>query len=110
MARKGIENLKPQSSRTKDEQRKIASAGGKASGEARRKQKTMREQFELLLSMDSENKFNGSNQQEMCVAMLREAKKGNVKAFEAIRDTIGQKPTDKTAAQVNGEMVVKWLD
>ena len=36
-------NLVPQNKRTKEEQRKIAQAGGKASGEARRKKKELRE-------------------------------------------------------------------
>jgi hypothetical protein len=29
------------------------------------------------------------------LALIREANKGNVKAYEVIRDTLGQKPVDK---------------
>ena len=42
----GHENLIPQNMRTKEEQRDIATMGGKASGEARRRKKSLREMFE----------------------------------------------------------------
>ena len=44
-------NLVPMNRRTKEEQRRIASAGGRASGEARRAKKTMREYADFLLSL-----------------------------------------------------------
>lgn len=44
----GHENLIPQNMRTKEEQRDIATMGGKASGEARRRKKTLREMFETF--------------------------------------------------------------
>lgn len=47
---KGQENLIPFSERTVEEQRKIAIMGGKASGEARRKKKTMKECYEYLMN------------------------------------------------------------
>lgn len=45
------ENLCPQNQRTKDEQRRIAAAGGRASGEARRRKRAMREVLDDLLQM-----------------------------------------------------------
>lgn len=42
------ENLIPLNQRTKSEQRAITSAGGKASGEARRRRKTNAEAIEIL--------------------------------------------------------------
>ena len=45
----GIDNLKPQNTRTKDEQRKIARKGGVASGKARRERKTIREMVRAVL-------------------------------------------------------------
>ena len=44
----GQENLIPMTERTEDEQRKIARLGGIASGEARRRKKSMREWAEVL--------------------------------------------------------------
>lgn len=50
------ENLIPMNRRTKSEQRKIATAGGKASGAARRKKRDMRKAAEMLLNMPVSNK------------------------------------------------------
>lgn len=44
----GNDNLIPMNERTKDEQREIARAGGKASGEARRRKRTLRQIAEML--------------------------------------------------------------
>lgn len=64
-----------------------ASIGGKKSAEVRRARKTFREDFIEVLS-------DKQKQKELIDAMLNQAKKGNVKAFEIIRDTIGEKPRD----------------
>ena len=82
------ENLKPNSERTPSERRENAKKAGIKSGEARRARKTLKE--ELLLLLES-----GDNQQKMSVALFQKALKGDIKAFEVIRDTIGEKPTDK---------------
>lgn len=44
----GNDNLIPMNERTKDEQREIARAGGIASGEARRRKRTLRQIAEML--------------------------------------------------------------
>ena len=49
------ENLVPQNTRTKSEQREIAQMGGKASGEARRQKKTMREWLEIAMQAAMKN-------------------------------------------------------
>ena len=87
------ENLVSLADRTTEEQRAIASSGGKASGEARRKRKTLKEELLLMLS-------DGDIQEKISLALINEAIKGNnagsvTKAFEVIRDTIGEKPADK---------------
>ena len=82
------QNLKPLNKRTKSEQRKIATKGGKASGEARRKRKTLKE--ELIALLETEN-YN----QKISLAMIKEAEAGNTKAFEVIRDSIGEKPREQ---------------
>lgn len=81
-------NLVSLAERTTNEQREIAKAGGIASGEARRKRKSLREELGLLLE-------NGNTQESVAVALIEKAMKGDVKAFEVIRDTIGEKPVDK---------------
>lgn len=82
------ENLVSLAERTTEEQRAIASAGGKASGEARRKRKTLKEELLLMLS-------EGETQQSVTIALIEKAMRGDTKAFEVIRDTIGEKPVDK---------------
>ena len=82
------ENLVSLADRTTEEQRAIASAGGRASGEARRKRKTLKEELLLMLS-------EGETQQSVTLALIEKAMSGDTKAFEVIRDTIGEKPVDK---------------
>ena len=73
---------------TSSEARENGKKGAKKSAEARRARKTLKE--ELLLLLES-----GDNQQKMSVALFQKALKGDIKAFEVIRDTIGEKPIDK---------------
>ena len=80
------QNLKPVSS-TK-EARERGRKGGLASGEARRKRKTLKEELLLMLS-------EGETQQSVTLALIEKAMSGDTKAFEVIRDTIGEKPVDK---------------
>ena len=82
----GKDNLRPVSS--KDEARERGRKGGLASGEARRKRKTLKEELLLMLS-------EGETQQSVTLALIEKAISGDTKAFEVIRDTIGEKPVDK---------------
>lgn len=82
----GKDNLRPVSS--KAEARERGRKGGLASGEARRKRKTLKEELLLMLS-------EGETQQSVTLALIEKAMSGDTKAFEVIRDTIGEKPVDK---------------
>ena len=82
----GKENLRPVSS--KEEARERGRKGGLASGEARRKRKTLKEELLLMLS-------EGETQQSVTLALIEKAMCGDTKAFEVIRDTIGERPVDK---------------
>ena len=79
------ENLKRLTSK---EAREIGSKGGKRSGEVRRERKTLREELLLLLS-------TGNTQEKISLALLQKALNGDTKAYEIIRDTVGEKPTEK---------------
>lgn len=74
--------------RTKSEQREIAQKAGIKSGEKRRERKALKEELLMLLSV-------GDMQKKLSLALIAKAMTGDVKAFEVIRDTIGEKPTDK---------------
>lgn len=106
-----VENLVSIGDQPREKQLEITSAGGKARQEQVRKRKAMRDQLELLLSLpvndegtrlDLEalgiDEANCDNQMMMLVAMFHKVlsgDKGDVQAFLAIRDTVGEKPTDK---------------
>ena len=73
------------------------SKGGKASAEARRKKRDLRQAIEILLETDIKGK-NGevkSGAEAITIAQFQKALKGDTRAFEVLRDTAGQKPVEK---------------
>lgn len=84
----GYKNLIPANKRSKDEARKLGQKGGKKSGEVRRMRKTLKEQLLLLLK-------EGDIQENLCLALIEKALDGDTKAFQIIRDTIGEKPIEQ---------------
>jgi hypothetical protein len=104
------DNLKP-IELTHEQAVKFGSKGGKASVRAKRQRKTMKMQLELLMSSKLDNpdlekikkvltkfkipKSDENIQMAMNVSMVQQALKGNTKAYEIIRDTLGEKPADK---------------
>ena len=101
----GKENLVSLADRTTDEKRAIATAGGKASGEARRKKKMLRECIEYLLERedplvldDDGNPMSGAEKLAYTLftkALAETDTSKAAKAFEVLRDTAGQKPVEK---------------
>ena len=94
--------------------------GGIKSGEAKRQRRTLKEQMELLLSLpvkdESTKGFIESlgidpemidNATAITLSMYQEALKGNTKAYELIRDTLGEKPTDKLSIEEAPQIVLK---
>lgn len=72
------------------------SAGGKASAEARRKKRDLRAALEALLEREIKQGNEVVTGAQMLSARLyKEALQGNVRAFEVLRDTVGQKPVEK---------------
>ena len=114
----GAENLKPVQS--KDEARERGRKGGLKSGEVRRQKRTLKEQMETLLSLpvkdDNTRNFIESlgidpetidNATAITLSIYQEALKGNTKAYELIRDTLGEKPTDKLQVEEAPVIVLK---
>lgn len=99
IAKKGIENLKPVTKRTKNEAREISKKGGIKSGESRRERKKLKEELLLLLS-------EGDNNRRMSIAIFERALNGDTKAFEVIRDTIGEKPKEEIEVK---DVTPKWF-
>ena len=65
--------------------------------EAKRRKRTLREQLEIMLADEITDK-NGTKmemQEAITVALLQRALKGNTRAYEIIRDTVGEKPIEQ---------------
>lgn len=117
-------NLNPV--RSEDEARRKGRAGGIASGKARREKKMMRETLDILLSMPLKNgKFadvesirnyaalkgkNISVQEAILIAQVNKAMKGDTRAAEYVRDTMGQKPTDSVDMNMNVPVMFEGED
>ena len=71
--------------------------GGKKTAQIRRERKTLREELLALLQEEITDRNTGrtmETQAAMTAALLKQALNGNTKAYEIIRDTIGEKPVD----------------
>ena len=98
-------------------------SGGKRSGESRRTKKLLRETVTDMLRQpvtDEETKAliraagiktkRPDNMAAIAAALIREALKGNCRAFELIRDTIGEKPTDRLQMQTEWQNIEVIID
>ena len=95
-------NLVPFDERTESEQREIASAGGKASGKARRRKKSMKQKMQLLLSLPAADNDQTElsamgvdpddmdNEMVLVKALFIAAAEGDTKAFDRIQDVLGR--------------------
>ena len=107
------QNLKPfTSEQSREEARRNGRKGGIASGEAKRKRKQMKEQIDLLLSLPLKDvdtidylqdlgvdTDDLDNQMALICSLWQQVLKGGKNAVAAatfLRDTVGEKPTDKT--------------
>ena len=95
-------NLVPFDERTESEQRKIASAGGKASGKARRRKKNLKQKMQLLLSLPAADNDqiqlsamgidpeDMDNEMVLVKALFLAAADGDTRAFDRIQDVLGR--------------------
>ena len=123
------DNLIPFSERSKEEARELGRKGGIASGEARRRKKTFKEQFDLLLSLPVNKDGNIGkkikavaddlgipveeldNQMAMCLNMFSNAMSKNpTKAFEDIQATLGEKPVEEIKVTKSTDDTIKEID
>jgi hypothetical protein len=108
MARKE-DNLHPfTSDQSRDEAVMNGQKGGIASGEARRQKKNLRLALEMLLEKDFKDKDGKivSGAEAITAKLFQQAMNGNVKAFETLRDTVGQKPVEKImVAEVEQDVI-----
>lgn len=84
------------------------SKGGKRSAEVRRQKRDLRKALEILLEKEyvdgSGNTITGT--EAITTKLFQQAMKGNIKAFETLRDTVGQKPVEKVMiAEIDQEVI-----
>lgn len=103
------EDLIPLNKRTEDERKKIAAEGGRASGVARRRKRSLKEAADLFLSMPVADKRRWNalvkkgvdpsdvdNQMEIIVAMQEAAVRGDTRAAKILIDLLGEDAKDDT--------------
>lgn len=106
-------NIIPNSERTAEERREIAAAGGRASGEARRRKKSLREAAELYLSLPVSDKRawnklakdgvapeDVDNQMAIIAGLSIKAAKGDAKAAKVLFDLIGDQSREEDEVKV----------
>ena len=91
------QNLRPfTSDQSREAAKKNGSKGGKATARNKRERKTFREGLLLLLNEPlkdkSGNVTDNTTQDAIIAALVKRAANGDTRAFEMIRDTIGEKP------------------
>ena len=91
------QNLIKNEDLTPKQRRENASKAGKASGKARRNKKLLRECLEILLERTLKDKkgIEMTGAEAVSLKVFEKASKGDIRAFEVLRDTAGQKPVDK---------------
>lgn len=90
-----VKNLKPCEYKLSQEE---AKKGGRNSVKARREKKMLRECLEELMSAEvgvdkDGKKIDGAT--AISTRLFRKALDGDVRAFEVLRDTLGQKPVER---------------
>lgn len=90
-----IGNLKPGRGFTPEAIEK----GWRRSIEVRKERKLLKE--ELMILLDTEDKNGTTVQTKMSFALIKKAVNGDTHAFEVIRDTIGQRPTEEVTIDID---------
>ena len=88
MSENSLKNLEKANPKNNFNNSEVARKAQEKATEVKREKKALKEELLLLLS-------TGKTQEKISLALIEEAIKGNVKAFEVIRDTIGEKPVNK---------------
>lgn len=118
------ENLINPKDRTSEELRAMTRKGGIASGEARRRKKTMREALEMLMfnselpeqtkqKLRAEGVSDDEMNHQMVItrSLIAKAESGDVQAYNAICAMIGEKPAEKMelGGSMQSELRIKHI-
>ena len=113
MAREDIRPYDFTSDQSRTQAAKNGQKGGIASGESKRRKRTLREMVEIFGELGVSDKTRKmmkeldipedlmTRKMQPVVALYNKAGKGDVAAFNAIRDITGEKPVDETKVTGN---------
>lgn len=114
------EDLIPQNMRTKEEQKEIARKGGVASGEARRRKRSLREAMQTMLALElSEKEINDlakkgydaeTQLDALTAAALMSAKRGNSQAFANVMRLLGEETLNIEIQDDSTKNMDNWLN
>lgn len=102
------ENVTKNKIKTTSEARKRGRAGGKKSVEVRRQKKNLKETLKLMLEMEAPMHLKQEIAEKVGLdidtfqdlitgGLINKAMSGDSKAFEVLRDTIGEKPKEEVS-------------
>ena len=100
------ENLIPLNKRTKEAQREIARKGAEASNKKQAEKRLLKDTIEMMLKLQPTPQmvsecaekfgFNPKDLQDIITGgLINKAMSGDSRAFEVLRDTVGQKPKEE---------------
>ena len=95
--------------RTPSERRESARNAGVASGKSRRERKRLQDIVRAMLDAKSKDDPDVTVGEALVASMIENAMAGDVKAFVALRDTAGDKPTERTRTEHTGGITFGWL-
>lgn len=112
------ENLIPLTQRSEEEAREIRRKGALASTESKKKRKLLREVLEEMLGTTIKLKDPDGNESvitrdtAIALGLFQRAQKGDPRAFEVIRDTLGEKPAERviTETTINPPSIKEVFD
>lgn len=111
MPRGKTDNLIKNSDLTPEERKEKASKAGKKSAEVRAKRKLLKDELLALMEVKMNNPFNITEQKTarelMSANLINKAVRGDIDAFKVIRDTIGEKPTERIQMGADEETIAK---
>lgn len=94
------QNLTPFNKMDADKKRNVQSKGGKAGAISKRKRKAFKEALKTALTVIVDEETGATVQDKGVEALMSKFMAGDIKAFEIVRDTIGEKPTEKQEVKV----------
>lgn len=94
------QNLTPFNKMEPEKKKAVQSKGGKAGAVTKRKRKAFKEALKTALTVVVDDETGATVQDKGIEAIMSKFMVGDIKAFEVVRDTIGEKPTEKQEVKV----------